>query len=517
MALKFSMILEAIDRASAPAKRARASISQLTAGVRKWGQDVRKVSRDIESGSRSIEHYERRARRLRQVALGSVFRAAGQQARRFADSLDRGIKKLDLMGRAGRGAKAGLGWIGGKALGMAQWGAAGVAAAASWSIFDLFRTAGQAEQYQIMLEGIEGSAARAKKATRWVQKFAETTPYELEQVMEAFVALKAYGIDPMNGSLLSLGDGASGMTKPLMQAVEALADATTGEFERLKEFGIRASKEGDRVVFSYRKNGKDMRREAKATGSEIEKAVTGIFTERFGGGMVRQSKSFFGILSNLKDMWSKFEIMVADAGIFDKVKGKLDGFYQKLDTLAKNGKLAQWAEKTSDNLEKAFDWGVKFVDETDWKRVGEDLRRIADAVVILARELAWAVEKARDLQWMNDFNPMFGGLVGKWIRESGKPDDPPAPAAKGGKPPKKPATRLPSDQMWKGSSPASPYLRAPAIGVRKTAANDTRVGGQLDVRVKVEGPGTARVAGVRSVNRNVPIKASIGRVMTGAA
>ena len=36
------------------------------------------------------------------------------------------------------------------------------------------------------------------------------------------------------------------------QLVEGLLDAQTGEFERLKEFGIRASKEGDKVKFSFR-------------------------------------------------------------------------------------------------------------------------------------------------------------------------------------------------------------------------------------------------------------------------
>ena len=34
--------------------------------------------------------------------------------------------------------------------------------------------------------------------------------------------------------------------------VEAVADATTGEFERLKEFGIRASSQGDKVALTFR-------------------------------------------------------------------------------------------------------------------------------------------------------------------------------------------------------------------------------------------------------------------------
>ena len=37
-----------------------------------------------------------------------------------------------------------------------------------------------------------------------------------------------------------------------MQFTEAVADAVTGEFERLKEFGIKSSVEGDKVAFTFR-------------------------------------------------------------------------------------------------------------------------------------------------------------------------------------------------------------------------------------------------------------------------
>ena len=44
------------------------------------------------------------------------------------------------------------------------------------------------------------------------------------------------------------------MGKDLSQMIEAVADATTGEFERLKEFGIKAGKEGDDPRPDFLKN-----------------------------------------------------------------------------------------------------------------------------------------------------------------------------------------------------------------------------------------------------------------------
>ncbi len=72
--------------------------------------------------------------------------------------------------------------------------------------------------------------------------FRGQEPYELAEVNEAFVQLRTRGMDPTKGLLKTLGDTSAAMGQPIMQAVEAVADAVTGENERLKAFGITASK-----------------------------------------------------------------------------------------------------------------------------------------------------------------------------------------------------------------------------------------------------------------------------------
>lgn len=510
MALKFSMILQAVDRVSAPVRKMQGAIGG-------WGASVRRMSREIESGGRSLEHYRRRAERLRGVALGRFFQASTDSARRLGRALGDLPRRLKLVERAGNAAKGGLQWMGGKALDIAKWGAAGAAAAGGFALFDLLRTASQFEQYQIQLEGIEGSAGKARQAMAWVQKFAATTPYELADVMEGFVALKAYGIDPMNGSLMALGDMASGMNKPLMQSVEAMADAMTGEFERLKEFGIRASKAGDMVTFTYRKNGKDIRRETKMTGEAIEKTLTGIMQDRFGGGMARQATTMAGIVSNLKDQWSKFLMSVANAGIFDKVKAKLQTVLDKVNAMAEDGRLEAWAERISNGLERAFDWGVRFVEETDWAKVGRDLQTVASAAVKIADAIVTMASWGQKLGWLgklNDYakfaNPIYtaGRMAeqGYDLSQRGNARNP-----RSAKPA---ASRKPI--AWP-TSPARAPRYISRIAPRKTAANDVNVGGRMVVEVKSAPGTTARVASLQSNNRAVPIQANVGRTMAGAA
>lgn len=63
--------------------------------------------------------------------------------------------------------------------------------------------------------------------------FANSTPFDTKETVEAFVKLKSYGLDASNEMMTQIGDMAGVMGKPLDSAVEAIADAQTGELERL--------------------------------------------------------------------------------------------------------------------------------------------------------------------------------------------------------------------------------------------------------------------------------------------
>lgn len=199
------------------------------------------------------------------------------------------------------------------------------------------------EKLKTTLETIEGSSDKANQSLDWVTDFATKTPYELEEVADAFVKMKAYGLDPTDGSLRALGDASSAMGKDFMAAIEAMADATTGENERLKEFGIRAEKAGDQITYKWMQNGKQMTRTVKKDGKEISKALTEIFQGRFAGAMDKQSRTWNGMMSNLSDKWQSFQRMIADAGAFEYAKEGLRGILEWIDRLEKNGTLQAWA------------------------------------------------------------------------------------------------------------------------------------------------------------------------------
>lgn len=185
------------------------------------------------------------------------------------------------------------------------------------AISSFLETSSQFEQYETTLKSITGSSEQAKKSMDWIGDFTARTPFQLNQTTEAFVKMKAYGLDPMDGTLSTLGDTASAMGKDIIQAVEAMADAVTGENERLKEFGVKASKQGEKIAYAWSdSSGKSRNIVIQNNKEMIQSTLNAIFNEKYVGAMEAQSNTWNGIISNMSDSWTMFQKDVMSEGLF---------------------------------------------------------------------------------------------------------------------------------------------------------------------------------------------------------
>lgn len=180
---------------------------------------------------------------------------------------------------------------------------------------DTARTSAEFQRLQASLRTVTGGTRHAEAAFRTIKQFAATTPFDLQQVTEAFIKLKALGLDPSAEALQSYGNTASSMGRSLNQMIEAVADAATGEFERLKEFGIRASSEGERVTFTFQNVSTTVGKNAR----EIEGFLRGLGEVQFAGAMEEQARTLGGALSNLGDSFSVIQNEVGEGGFADAI------------------------------------------------------------------------------------------------------------------------------------------------------------------------------------------------------
>lgn len=155
-----------------------------------------------------------------------------------------------------------------------------------------------------------GSTDAAGIAFDNLTKFAAKTPFTLDQSVNAFIKLKALGLDPSERALMSYGNTAAAMGKDMMQMIEAVADASTGEFERLKEFGIKARQQGDNVTLTFQGVSTTIKKESTA----IQEYLLAIGETKFGDAMANQMERLPGLLSNLDDSVDALFRTMADSG-----------------------------------------------------------------------------------------------------------------------------------------------------------------------------------------------------------
>lgn len=185
---------------------------------------------------------------------------------------------------------------------------AGVALAIGAVSAKAIEAAAKVEMWKANLLTITGSSQKAEESYAALVNFATKTPFDLGQAVEGFTKLRTLGLQATEGALMSFGNTAAAMGKPLSQMIEAVADAATGEFERLKEFGIKSKQEGDKVKFTFGGVSTSVGKDA----ASIQKYLENLGNTKFAGAMARQMDTIKGAMSNVED--SVFQAFAAIGG-----------------------------------------------------------------------------------------------------------------------------------------------------------------------------------------------------------
>ena len=202
------------------------------------------------------------------------------------------------------------------------------------------------ERYESVLANTLGSEAKAGLILSEIQDFAASTPFQLNELSGAFVKLTNYGLQPSMEAMRQYGDLASAVGKGFDELAEAVADATTGEFERLKSFGIRASKEGNKVTFTFKEQATQVDFSAKAIQNYLQSLGD---LEGVAGSMGVQMDTLGGNVSNLGDNFNKLLTTIGDTSawgaVISALSDTLSGTNQLIKGLESDVGGVPWYEK----------------------------------------------------------------------------------------------------------------------------------------------------------------------------
>lgn len=187
-----------------------------------------------------------------------------------------------------------------------------------------YETRKEFAKYEAVLRNTFQSQKKANEAMKMLQQLAADTPSSLQEWTEAYIKLINRGIKPTRQELINMGDLAASQGKSIDQLIEAVLDAMTGENERLKEFGIKASKNGEITKFTFR----GITTEVRNTEDSIKDYLLSLGKiEGITGSMAVQMEELEGIQSNLGDSMDAF---------FNKVGKKLEPFWKSMLKWANN-------------------------------------------------------------------------------------------------------------------------------------------------------------------------------------
>lgn len=247
---------------------------------------------------------------------------------------------------------------------------------ALWAIG--IKSSASMEQTNIAFKTLYGSAEEANKVLNNLADFAAKTPFEFPELADAARKLQSVwwvARDDLIPTLTSLGDIASSQWKNIDMIAEAFNDAVVWEFERLKEFGIRASQEWDKVTFTYKWQTTVVQKNNEAIADYITKLWQ---AQWVAGSMDSQSNTLNWRISTMKDnfnfltmeiLWVTKSWEVMKWGFFDKISNALNSLWSLFE---------QYRPQIMSFFKSIWEvsWEVATIASEFWKEFWNDIKEL---------------------------------------------------------------------------------------------------------------------------------------------
>lgn len=233
----------------------------------------------------------------------------------------------------------------------------------------IISTGAQFEKMGKQLEALTGSSENAEKAMTWIEDFVQNTPFQLDGVTKGFTRLKAFGMDPMDGTYQAIADQAAalgGSQQELEGIVLALGQAWSKQKlqgEEILQLIERGVPVWELLAESTGKTNAELQ-DMSSNGELGREAIRGLIAEMGrvnSGAAAAQMDTFNGQLSNLQDQWMQVQRTIAEAGFLDYLTDEIGDLNETLSEMAESGELAERAEAISDALIDAADATKDFV------------------------------------------------------------------------------------------------------------------------------------------------------------
>lgn len=258
------------------------------------------------------------------------------------------------------------------------------AALGAWAL-NALRASGEAEALETRLVSLKGSEDAAADSFGRFREIAATTPFELKDVVEAGVALEAFGADA-DRTLKAVTDLAAFMGTTASEAAQSLGRAWAAGAAGaavLRQRGVLA-------MVAMREGVDDLSNHSLP---EFRRALFEAMVDPTGqiaGSTDRLARTWVGSLSNVAD--AHFGLNVEVGNVItqsDVVKGAVVAYRGRVDELS--GAIHDWTQENRELIEQGLDVWLRGAAEGGNLLLGT-LQDISAAIGAINRGSQWAVD-----------------------------------------------------------------------------------------------------------------------------
>lgn len=199
-------------------------------------------------------------------------------------------------------------------------GVIGSAYAAATSARALLDNQKMVDRWGAQMRVAAGGTEEARVKMGELNQMADETGTRIDELVLGFTRLSNLGLQPSEDALLSYMNTSQAMGKSLEQFIEAVADASVAEFERLKEFGIKARNEGETIKFTFQ----GITTEVANSANAIQDYLIGIGENQFAGIVDEQADQVEAALNRMENQWIKTLQAINEGGLGDAMKATIE-------------------------------------------------------------------------------------------------------------------------------------------------------------------------------------------------
>lgn len=238
------------------------------------------------------------------------------------------------------------------------------------AIVQTIRLGKEMEMTRIAFNTMLGSAEKGAQTIAVLQKFADLTPFNNDEVIKSGRMLLNAGVatDQLTKKLTMIGDVASGVSQPLVDMVMIYTKAANQgkiqaeELQQLGERGVPILQQFSKMLGLSASEIMELGSKGKLTFDLLDEAFKQMTSEggQYFNLMEKQSRSLGGKWSNLEAEFAKFATSIGEESIPGLTKA-LDEFLAKINEMKESGELDALASDAAQMITYAADILKNFV------------------------------------------------------------------------------------------------------------------------------------------------------------